>query len=271
MKTAVITGGNSGIGKSVATALAKMNYRIIIHGRDHNKTISAAREIKEHSGNQRVEFISKDISTIRGMKELANEIKQKTDSIETLVLSTGVILFNHILTPDGLEKGFAVQYLSRFAITNLLMAELMKGNAKIVSVGAPIMKGAKIFFDDIALKNNFTMLRALGQEMLANHLMVQEFARRNPDCKVVMNIGNVGIAKTGIVRNLNPVFRLLLNLIGQSPEKAARNFVYLASDPAVTFSGFFLKKPGRPFIKEKIQQDPRVAEKLWEMSLNLIR
>ena len=46
MKTAVITGGNSGIGKAVATALAKKQYRIIIHGRDPEKTRLAAEEIK---------------------------------------------------------------------------------------------------------------------------------------------------------------------------------------------------------------------------------
>jgi retinol dehydrogenase-14 len=271
MKTAVITGGNSGVGKAVATSLATKGYRIIIHGRDAQKTKDAAEEIKTKSGNNNVEYIALDISTIKGMKELAEAIKQKTNSIDTLVLSTGVILPKQIITADGLEAGFAIQYLSRFTVTQLLMQELKNGHARIVMMGAPLLKNATIFFDDIALKNNFTMMKALAQEMLANHLFVQEFAKRNPGNDVVMNIAHVGITKTGIMRHSNFFLRGLVNLFGQSPEAAAKNFVYLATDEAANFSGYFLTKPGKPSVKEKIQQDPVVAEKLWNKSLELIK
>src|SRR6185503_9862284 len=164
-----------------------------------------------------------------------------------------------------------IQYLSRFALTQLLMPELKKGRARIVMMGAPLLKGAKIFFDDIAMKNNFTMMKALAQEMFANHLFVQEFAKRNPSADVVMNIAHVGIAKTGIMRNSNFFLRTLVNIFGVSPEKAANNFVYLASDDSANFSGYFLTKPGKPSIKEKVAHDAGVAERLWNKSLELIK
>jgi len=270
MKTAVITGGNSGIGKAIATALAKKNYRVIIHGRDPAKTKQAGEEIIAQSGNKMVESIAMDISVISGMRELAAEIRKRTKTIEALVLSTGVILPRYEVTPDGLEKGFVIQYLSRFAVTQFLMNELINGNAKIVMVGAPVIPGAKIFFDDITLKNNFTMVRAMAQEMFATHLFVQEFAKRNPEHKVVMNMANVGIAKTGIIRHSNIFFRLGVQLFGKSPEKAIKNFVYLASDESVNFSGYFLKRPGRPLVKEKNNYDPGVAERLWNLSMKLV-
>ena len=271
IKTAVITGGNSGIGKAVATGLAKKQYRVIIHGRDDEKTRNAAEEIKLLSGNGNVDHVSMDISSIRGMRALADSIRSKTDSIHSLVLSTGVILPHYVQTPDGLEAGFVIQYLSRFAVTQMLMNELMKGNAKIVMVGAPVIRGAKIYFDDIALKNNFTMVKAMKQEMFANHLFVQEFAKRHPDGKVLINMAHVGIAKTGIIRHSNIFFRLAVQLAGKSPERAAGNFVYLASDPRVNFSGYFLKKPGNPAIREKINYEPSIAERLWNKSMELIK
>src|SRR4051812_25331389 len=132
MKTAVITGGNSGIGKATATVLAKKGYRIIIHGRDASKTKEAADEIKAQSGSNNVEYIVADVSVIKGMKELADAIKQKTNTINALILSTGVILPNHVITADGLEAGFAIQYLSRFTLTQLLAQELKNGKARIV-------------------------------------------------------------------------------------------------------------------------------------------
>jgi NAD(P)-dependent dehydrogenase (short-subunit alcohol dehydrogenase family) len=272
MKTAVIIGGNSGIGKATATTLAKNGYRVIIHGRDPEKTKQAAEEIIRQSGSKNVESISADVSVLKGMKELADVVKAKTNSIDTLIFSQGVILPKQIITTDGNEMGFAIQYLSRFALTQLLLPLLKQsGNAKIVQVGAPTMKKAEIFFDDLALKNNFSMMRALGQEMLANHLLVEEFAKRNPDNKIVMNIFHVGIAKTGIMRETGFFLRLLVNLFGKSPETASANCVYLASSDDADFSGYFLPKPGKPLSKVKINFDEKVSEKLWNTSMDLIK
>jgi len=269
MKTAVITGASSGMGRAAAMDLAKLGYRVIIHGRDPLKTKQAADEIKSATG-QSVEFITADISSIKEMKALANAIKQKTDSIEALVLSTGVILPNQVITADGLEAGFAIQYLSRFAVTHLLKDELRKGKAKIVVNAAPKLKSADIYFDDLALKKSFTMMKAMGQEMFANHLFTQEFAKRNPDNNVVMNILHVGVAKTGIMRETNFFFKSIVNVFGKDPKKLTGNIVYLATNPEVTFSGYFLPKPGKPQAKEKLAYNPEVARKLWERSLELI-
>jgi retinol dehydrogenase-12 len=270
MKTAVITGGNSGIGKAVATALAKMDYRVIIHGKDVDKTKQAAHDITNETGNTHVEYITEDVSTIAGMKKLADAVKQKTSSIETLVLSTGVILPKQIITDDGLEAGFAIQYLSRFAVAQLLMPELEKGQAKIVVVVAPVIPGAQIYFDDIALKKNFTMFKALKQEMFANHLFVQEFAKRHSDRNVVINAANVGFSKTGILRHVHPLIRKIYSWFASSPEKSAKNFVFLASDESVHFSGLYLNRPGKPHIHKKLAYDDEIAKRLWEISSRLI-
>ena len=271
MKTALVTGGNSGVGKAAATALAKKGYKVIIHGRDPGKTKLAADEIRSVSGNKDIDHITADVSLIKGMKELSDEVKKRTDKIDALVLSTGVILPKQIITADGLEMGFAIQYLSRFATTYFLDPLLRKGGgAKIVHVAAPKIKSAQIYFDNISLKGEFTMMKAMGQEMFANHLMVQEFANRNPGKEVVMNMMHVGIAKTGIVREMNFFFRGLVALFGRSPANSARNVVYLATDESVDYSGMFLKNPSRPSVREKLNYDPAVASRLWEMSLKLI-
>jgi len=271
MKTAVITGGTGGIGKAVATTLARKKFRVIIHGRDPHKTEQAVQEIKINSGNTNVESVTADISTLHGMKKLADAIKAKADAIHALVLSTGVILPDRVITADGLEAGFVIQYLSRFAITQLLKNELIKGNAHIVMVVAPVIKGAKIHFEDLTLEKDFTMLRAMAQEMFANHLFVQEFAKRHSANDVVINMANPGITDSGIGKHLAFPLRWGLKLIGTKPEKAAHNLAFLASDEGINFSGYYLKKPGKPEVKEKANHDPEVAERLWEKSIELIR
>lgn len=269
MKTAVITGGNSGIGKATATALAKKGYKVVIHGRDKAKTEAAVAEIKASSGNKEVTAVTADISSIAGMKDLAAKIKQQTPAIDALVLSTGTLLPKRQVTADGLELGFAVQYLSRFAVTQLLLPELQKaGKARIVHVGAPVLKSATIQFDDLSLSKGYSMLKGAQQAMLANFLMVQEFTKRYPAMRC--NIGHVGVAKTDIMREGNFMFRAMVSLFGSSPEKAAANFVALASDEALDFSGYFLPKPGNTGKKDKIALDEGLAKKIWEKSVQLI-
>ena len=53
------------MGRATSMELAKMGYRIIIQGRDPEKTKAAAEEIKAGSGNQNVEFIVSDISSVK--------------------------------------------------------------------------------------------------------------------------------------------------------------------------------------------------------------
>ena len=270
-KTAVILGGNSGIGKASAIQLAKKGYRIIIHGRDAQKTAAALEEIKSVSTNKNIEAIVGDLSSIAGMKKVASEIASKTDVIDILILSTGVILTKRVETADGLEGAFAAQYLCKFTLVNELMPQLKKAPlARIVIVGAPTMKKAKIFFDDISLKNNFTMMTSMGQCMLANHMFVQEFAKRHKNEKIYLNIHHVGIAKTGVVREVNGFFKLLVKLFGTTADKACANTIYLADNDAVNFSGYFLPKPGKPEKKNLIQIDGGNNERLWGMSLKLI-
>ncbi len=271
MKTAVITGGNSGIGKAAAIGLAKKGYRIIILGRNPEKTVAAVDEIKAASGRSDVEGIGGSLSTVTQMKKIAAEIQKRTTVIDALVLSTGVILSKRTETADGMDEAFVAQYLCRFAMVNYLMPQLKNAAfARIAMVGAPTMKKAKIHFDDLSLKNNYTMMTSMGQAMLANHLFVQEFAKRHANEPIAMNIHHVGIAKTGVAREINPVLRGLIGLFGSSPEKGAQNTIYLADSDDVKFSGYFLPKPGKPEVKTKIAFDPTLASSLWERSLELI-
>ena len=271
MKTAVIMGGNSGIGKATAKILATKGYKIIIHGRDEQKTKAAVTEIKAN-GNSSIDFVTGDLSSIAGMKKVAAEIQNKTDVIDALVLSTGVILPTRVETADGMEAAFTTQYLCRFAMVQMLSPQLKKANlAHIVSVGAPTLKKAKIHFDDLSLKNNFSMMNSMGQCMLANHMMVQEFAKRNKGSNLCMNIFHVGVAKTGVGREMNFFLRTLISMFGASPDKACANAVFLADDSEANFSGYFLTKPGKPQVKEQISFDAAATEQLWNVSAGLIK
>ena len=270
MKTAFIAGGNSGIGKAAAKELAKNGYSILILGRDSAKTKLAIEEIKQASGSNSIDGFAADLSTISGMKSAAAEVQKRVQQIDALILSTGVLNSKRILTANGIEYTFAAQYLNRFVLTQLLLPQLKAaGEARIVHVVAPTTKMAQIYFDDLSLSNGYTMLKAAQQSILANFLYAQEFTKRNAGSKLYMNLTHPGIAKTGIGRDFNFFLGFLYKTFATTPEKAARNTIYLASDPEAIFSGYFLNKPSDHSKKIPVQYDEGLAAKLWEKTIEM--
>ena len=271
MKTVLILGGNSGMGKASAIELALKNYRVLIHGRDPVKTLAAMEEIIKVSGNKNVDSVSGDLSTIAGMRATSAVINNKTEVIDSLILSTGVIMPKRVETADGLETMFATQYLARFGMTQLLLPLLKRSElARIVHVGAKVIGGAKVYFDNISLKDSYSMIRAMKQSMFCNHLFIQEFAKRNSGSNMMMNMMQVGIAKTEVARNVSFLFRLAMSVFGRSAKAASKNIVHLADAGSVNYSGYFLPNPRRTDKKEKILHDESIASKLWETSMQLL-
>lgn len=82
-KTVIITGGSGGLGKAMATELAKENYNIIITGRNLDKLEIAKKEINEFSDN--ISIFQMDIRNIEDVDNLVNFAVNKYGSIDTLI------------------------------------------------------------------------------------------------------------------------------------------------------------------------------------------
>jgi len=257
-RSALVTGGNSGIGLAIAEALGKAGWRLWLVGRDANKGAEAVKRLTPLAPAG-VEFLRADFGAAAEVKRFAQELKSRCGGkLDALVHSTGVLNSKRTLTSDGTEETWATQFVCRYLLTEALTPELSASDdGRVVFVGAPLVKSARIYEDDLTLANNYSMLRAAQQGQLAAQLYIQAYAARHPKGPTI-NGGHVGLVRTGILRGANGFIRGMFSIMGPlitiTPERAAKNFVAMASDPALKgVTGYFFPKP------EKLEKRTRLA------------
>ena len=285
-KNALVTGGTDGIGKEIARGLARSGHRVGVVGRDAQKGAQVAEEIRQTSGNPNVEFFRADLSLMREANRLANEVASRWKGLDYLVHSAGVVRNRHELTEEGLESNFAVNYASRFALTQSLLP-LMKATgqpkvaARIVLISGAARNGT-IYFDDVSLTSKFGLLRMIGQFCQANDVFTVEQARRlaaNYEHRVTITCLKMGVVKTNI-RNgpdfpwwMKALVPLVMDpLLGQTPEEAAESALKLliADEYEGVTGALFLKiKKFKQIVPDASVTEGQIGKRLWELSKRL--
>lgn len=282
-KTALVTGGTDGIGKETAHGLAGQGVRVLVVGRDPDKGARAQRDLRESTGNQAVEFVQADLSLIREADRLTGEVASRWSALDYMVHSAGVVSGRRLLTGEGVESNFAINYLSRFALTTgllpLLKAAGQPGRAaRIVIIGGAAQNG-RIHFDDVNLHSNFATLRAVAQFCQANDVFTVELARRLAAAHADVTITSlkVGVVKTNIRREFPWWMRVLVPLLdpflAQTPQEAASSALklLLAEDMEAVSGALFLKiKKFRQIEPGSKTLDPAVGARLWSLSERLV-
>jgi len=197
-KTVLITGGNSGIGKATAIGLARAGYNVVIGGRNREKGLAAAEEIKKVSGHPNVEFLEIDLSSLKSVRKAAEEFKQAHTHLDVLINNAGVFLRKREETEDGLEKTFQTNYLSHFLLTHLLLPTLKaSAPSRIINVASK-HSGIKINFDDLQTTKNYSYLKAVGPTKLGLIMFTKELAKQLEGTGITVNCLHPGLAQTNI-------------------------------------------------------------------------
>jgi NAD(P)-dependent dehydrogenase (short-subunit alcohol dehydrogenase family) len=239
-RTALITGGTDGIGKAIARGLARAGHDLIIVGRDPDKGMRALHHLRLTTANENIEFLRADLSLMGEAKRLADIIADRWSVLNRLVHCAGIVWGRRILTKEGIESNFAVNYLSRFALTLPLLPLLSAGGntnatARIVIVGGAAQIGA-VHFDNFNLDGNFSTLRAVGQFSQANDIFAIELARRlsaaQKSPRITVTCLKIGVVKTNIRKEfpawMKWVVPLLFDPLGRADAGASRGRCFTA-------------------------------------------
>ncbi|MDF1818956.1 MAG: SDR family oxidoreductase [Immundisolibacteraceae bacterium] len=264
-KQCVITGGNSGIGKATALALADLGANIILVCRDEAKGEAAVADIQRRSNNKAISLINADLASLESVRELAATLNDRLDQLDVLINNAGVMCEKRATSVDGFELQWAVNHLAPLLLTRLLQAPLARAKGRVVNVSSQVHRMGLIQFDDLQWQQKYKMFKSYGQSKLALIMCSNKLSEAWQPLGITINCLHPGVIAT----NLGGTPKLM-KLFLSGPDKGARTSVFLASSAEVEgiTGGYFLNcKASKPSAATKNEAD---LERLWTISSEMI-
>ena len=268
-RTALVTGGSSGIGRALAEALAAAGLTVGIVARDAARGEEARGSIAAASGNERVELFIGDLSDLSSVRRLAKTIAEAYRAIDVLVHCAAVYTPHRAVTADGLERMFATNLAGPFLLTNLILDQLRAGPARILVLSAP--STVKLDFDDLQAERRFRSLSVFGASKSADLLFTFELARRLEGSGTTANAIHPGLVRTNLMRDAPAPLRWATWLVSGSPARAVKTIIPVALAPEYDGRSGHFYKGGREIKAPSYTLDREVAIRLWDVTASLTR
>jgi retinol dehydrogenase-14 len=265
-RVCVVTGATAGMGAVMATELARRGATVVLVARSAEKAARTREAVVRAAGHDRVQTVLADLAVQAQVRAAAARIAELFPSVHVLINNAAAYTRTREETADGIEMQLAVNHLSPFLLTNLLLDRLRAGApARVVTMSSGAHNTAAPRWDDLGMRERYNGLRQYSNTKLFNLLMTRELARRHPAPELIANAMHPGVVGTALLFGGFAPLRLLKPFM-RTPEQGARTAVYLASAPeAAGVTGEYFKND-RPARSSAASQDPDAARRLWEIS-----
>ena len=274
-KTCLVTGATSGIGEATALGLARMGATVVVAGREPAKCEATVARIRLESGNPAVEHLLADLSSQAEVRTLAAGFLRRHMRLDVLVNNAGGVFLRRRLSVDGIEMTLALNHLSHFLLTGLLVDALRRGApSRVVNVSSGGHRRSRLDLDDLELRRGYAPLKAYYRSKFANVLFTYELARRLEGTGIAANVLHPGLVLTNIARQNGRLigwgWRLYARRHGaMTPEEGALNVLFVASSPALDgVTGAYFFKTTRADSAPGTE-DKEAARRLWQASAKL--
>jgi NAD(P)-dependent dehydrogenase (short-subunit alcohol dehydrogenase family) len=288
-RIAVVTGSNTGIGYHTAAVLAYSGAHVVLAVRNLEKGNAALARIVAADPKADVTPQELDLSSLDSVHAAAEALRSAYPRIDLLINNAGVMYTPKRLTADGFEMQFGTNHLGHFALTGLLLDNLLpvRGSRVVTvsSLGHRIR--AAIHFDDLQWEHGYDRIAAYGQSKLANLLFTYELQQRlaaraaaKEKQPTIAVAGHPGTSNTELTRHLPAILKPGAALIGavlfQSAAMGALPTLRAATDPDVEGGQYygpdgFAEQRGHPKLVSSSGQshDEDLQQRLWTVSEEL--
>lgn len=279
-KIILVTGASDGIGKEIATTLAKQGHTIIIHGRNKQKLQAVYNDIKAETGNTNIDMFTADFLSFAEIKRFADTIKQKYDRLDVLVNNAGAQFTDkRETTIDGHEKTMMINVFAPFLLTTLLLDLLKKSpSARVVTVSSASHKmGGKPNLNDIELKNNYTMSRAYGFSKLYVIWVMRHFITETKKAginNITFNCVHPASTQTNLARESSSSLRFRIIMFLWKPmlislAKGAKSSIEAAVSPKLEgVTGKYFGPKGEEKVSDKYYSTQN-EQIIWDYCLKV--
>jgi NAD(P)-dependent dehydrogenase (short-subunit alcohol dehydrogenase family) len=277
-RLAVVTGANTGLGFETAQVLAARGASVVLAVRNVEKGKQAAARIAAAAPGATVTVQELDLSSLDSVRAAAAELRAEHPRIDLLICNAGVMYPPKQTTDDGFELQFGTNHLGHFALTGLLLEQMLPvPGSRVVtvsSVGHRIR--ARVNFDDLQWERSYSRVRAYGQSKLANLMFTYELQRRLSGAGTAIAVAaHPGFAATELMRH-TPMAAVVTPLFSQDAAMGALPVLRAATDPSVLGGqyygpGGFLGLRGYPELaaSSRRSHDEAVQRRLWAVSEEL--
>ncbi|MFF9768428.1 SDR family NAD(P)-dependent oxidoreductase [Streptomyces sp. NPDC014636] len=274
-QTAVVTAGTAGIGLETALGLAEAGLAVTVVGRDAERGARAVERINATAPVHSARFLAADLASLDAVRGLADRIGED-GPLTVLVNNVGAMFPDRQDTVDGIEAAFAVNHLSPYLLTELLLPALRAGApSRIVNVTSGAVGVAKRVFDAVEPPGGYYGFHWYGRAKLANLAYTLVLAGRLDGAGVSVFAADPGGAATdmtnGTMRDpkiVSPGLRLLWPLVRRKFERstagpaslAAKSSIFAATDGSLAGrTGVVIGPQTLPVDPFRPATDPRIA------------
>ena len=281
-RLAVVTGANTGLGFETAQVLAARGASVVLAVRDAEKGKAAAARIAGTAPGADITVQPLDLTSLESIRSAAAELRARHPAIDLLINNAGVMFPPRQTTRDGFELQLGTNHLGHFALTGLLLEQMLPvPGSRVVTVSSLAHRiRARINFDDLHGERSYRRVAAYSQSKLANLMFTYELQHRLSGAGTTIAVAaHPGLAGTELTRNSPPIAAFFYaRVISQKAAMGALPTLRAATDPGVLGGQYY--GPGRlfgargyPKLAQPSRQsrDTAIQRRLWTVSEELTR
>jgi NAD(P)-dependent dehydrogenase (short-subunit alcohol dehydrogenase family) len=271
-RVVLVTGSTDGIGRATARGLAAAGARVIVHGRSKPKVDAALAELSAELPGAELEGISFDLGSQAAVHKAAAQLRERFPQLHAVIHNAGIFADERVLTEDGIELTFAVNYVGPFLLTELLADHLIASAtpdapSRVIQVASIAHVRGRIHLEDLALAAAWTGYAAYAQSKLAQVMHAITLSERRDPARLVAYSLHPGVISTKLLRRgFGPI-------AGSPPEQGAAASIRLGGAEAVSPD-----EPSGSYFSDGVVTPPAASARdanmraaLWEQTARLAK
>ena len=270
-RTILVTGATSGLGRAAADQFLRLGARVIVLGRDTERTERARDELAASSGTDAVAAVIADMGELDQVRAAAERLLSDEPRIDVIVHNAGALSEQRRTNSTGIEATVASQVIGPHLLTTLLLPALRAGSpGRVLTMSSGGMYAAPLTVDQLEMPvdeygGSDQYARAKRAQVTLNEM----WAEHVDPADVVFHALHPGWADTPGVESSLPRFHQIVGPVLRTPEQGVDTLVWLAADDEATTTsgGFWLDRRRRSIHKlptTKRTDTPERRAALWD-------